>query len=167
VQAVVTVIAAAEGIRSRHVVPLDVFRNAPERLADRGHEVVEARLAPHDEVEAGTAPERRHVDDAGDEVAQDRGLQVLDRVERGRRDFALVGLYVAHVEVRDRVAVRSAFDTDQAHVRGLHGGVIQRETLDIGHGVPPERVRMRGMSECRNSRHPDPFSSTAAARVAL
>ena len=55
-------------------------------------------------MEARAAAERRAVDDAVDAVTQQRGEQVLDRVQTRGRDFAAVGLDEAHVEIRDLVA---------------------------------------------------------------
>src|SRR5690606_18076955 len=70
-----------------------------------------------------------------DVVAQHAGQGVLDGVQPRSRDLAFIRLHEAHVEVRDRVALRPALDADQAHVRRRDGGVVEGEALYIGHGI--------------------------------
>src|SRR5690606_18380902 len=135
VQAVIAVVAALHGGHSGHIAP---FGGTGDELQSFAHGVDDIRndgLAPHDQVEAGSASERRDVDDAVDVVPQHAGEGVLDGVQSRSRDLALVRLHEAHVEVRDRIALGSALDADQTHVRRRDGGVVEGEALYIGHGI--------------------------------
>ena len=134
-QRVIAVVAAGVHVRSRNVLPGRLLGDGVQRRGDSGSHLLDAGGTPHDEVEARAAAERRAVDDAVDAVTQQRGEQVLDRVQTRGRDFAAVGLDEAHVEIRDLVALRAGLHVDEAHVRCLHGCMVQSEALHFCHVV--------------------------------
>ena len=90
-------------------------------------------------MEPRAAAERRDVDHPVQPIPQQAGQQMLDRMQAGGGDLSLVRLDESHVEVRDGIAPGAALDGDEADVGCDDGGVVQREALDVGHGLLLQR----------------------------
>ena len=88
----VAVVAAAFDCGRRHIVPSCLVSDEFQGFLERTRNILRAVRAPGQQMESGTAAERRAVDIPRDAFAQQHRDGVLDGVQAGGRNGVLVGL---------------------------------------------------------------------------